>query len=196
MKPNLIVRNIPPVTEQPELEIDNPAIYYGENSTGYYIVNTEADELHYPEGNENVYINYDGFGGIPFSSYFRKLLFAWELGDINILLSDDILEESRLQIWRSVQERINRITPFLTLDRDPYLVMNDGRLFWIQDAYTTSSYFPYSQPYNNRFNYIRNSVKIVVDAYNGSVDYYVIDEEDPVLEVYQSIFPDLFKTDK
>ncbi|MDX1591477.1 MAG: UPF0182 family protein [Balneolaceae bacterium] len=192
-EPNLIVRNIPPVTEQPELEIDNPAIYYGENSTGYYIVNTEADELHYPEGNENVYINYDGFGGIPFSSYFRKLLFAWELGDINILLSDDILEESRLQIWRSVQERINRITPFLTLDRDPYLVMNDGRLFWIQDAYTTSSYFPYSQPYNNRFNYIRNSVKIVVDAYNGSVDYYVIDEEDPVLEVYQSIFPDLFK---
>ncbi|PWN05662.1 UPF0182 family protein [Rhodohalobacter mucosus] len=192
-EPNMIVRNIPPAADSPELEVENPAIYYGENSSGYYIVNTELDELHYPDGNENVYINYDGTGGIQFSSYFRKLLFAWELGDINILLTDDILPESRLQIWRSVQERVNRITPFLTLDRDPYLVMQDGRLFWIQDAYTTSSSFPYSQPYNNRFNYIRNSVKIVIDAYNGSVDYYMIDEEDPVLEVYRSIFPDLFK---
>jgi uncharacterized protein len=193
-EPRLVVRNIPPVTVSPELEVQNPAIYYGENSGSYYIVNTGVDELHYPDGNENVYINYDGIGGIPFSSYFRKLLFAWELGDINILLSEYILSESRLQIWRSVQERINRITPFLSLDQDPYLVMNNGRLFWIQDAYTTSSHFPYSQPYNNRFNYIRNSVKIVIDAYNGTVDYYVVDEEDPVLQVYQSIFPDLFKS--
>ena len=193
-EPRLIIRNIPPLSESSDLVINNPAIYYGENSTGYYIVNTGVPELHYPVGDENVYIHYDGEGGIPVKNLLRKLLFAWELGDINILLSDYINPESQLQIWRSVQQRISKITPFLQLDSDPYLVLNDGRLFWIQDAYTTSSYFPYSQRYRNRFNYIRNSVKIVVDAYHGSVDYYVVDEEDPVLQVYSSLFPELFKS--
>ncbi|NBC04354.1 MAG: UPF0182 family protein, partial [Bacteroidetes bacterium] len=192
-EPILVVRDLPPVYESQDLSVENPAIYYGENSSGYYIVNSGVEELHYPEGDENVYVNYDGSGGIPFSNIFRKLLFAWEMGDMNILLSDYIQDESRLQIWRSVQERINKITPFLQLDSDPYLVLNDGQLFWIQDAYTTSSYFPYSQKYQGRFNYIRNSVKIVVDAYNGDVNYYVIDQNDPVLDVYQEIFPDLFK---
>ena len=192
-EPLLPIRNIPPRWDSEDLRVDNPAIYYGENSSGYYIVNTGVDELHYPDGDENVYTNYSGQGGIQFTSFFRKLLFAWEMNDINILITDYIHEESRLQVWRSVQERINRITPFLTLDRDPYLVLNDGKLYWIQDAYTTSSHFPYSQRYRNSFNYIRNSVKIVVDAYEGSVDYYIIDEEDPVLEVYDTIFPDLFK---
>ncbi|MCC5941801.1 MAG: UPF0182 family protein [Balneolaceae bacterium] len=193
-EPRLIIRNLPPVYESPDLRVDNPAIYYGENSTGYYIVNTGVEELHYPDGDENVYIHYDGEGGIQIFSLFRKLLFAWELGDINILLSDYIHNESRLQIWRSVQQRINKITPFLQLDNDPYLVLHDGRLLWIQDAYTTSSHFPYSQQYRNRFNYIRNSVKIVVDAYEGSVDYFVVDEEDPVLQVYSNLFPGLFKS--
>lgn len=192
-EPRLVVRDLPPVFTSPDLRIDNPAIYYGENSTGYYIVNTGVPELHYPAGDENVYTHYSGQGGIPVSSFFRKLLFAYELGDINILLSDYIHEESRLQIWRSVQERITRIAPFLQLDRDPYLVSTNGRLYWIQDAYTTSSHFPYSQP-QNRLNYIRNSVKIVVDAYEGSVDFFVVDEEDPVLNVYQSVFPGLFKS--
>jgi uncharacterized protein len=141
-----------------------------------------------------VYYNYSGQGGIQIDSFFKKLLFAWELGDINILLTDAIHNESRLQIWRSVQERINRITPFLRLDRDPYLVLYEGRLVWIQDAYTTSSHFPYSQQYRNGINYIRNSVKIVMDAYDGTVDYYIVDEEDPILKVYDSIFPGLFKS--
>jgi uncharacterized protein len=193
-EPRMLIRNIPPISDFPELTVSNPAIYYGENSSGYYLVNTGVDELHYPLGTENVYYNYSGQGGIQIDSFFKKLLFAWELGDINILLTDAIHNESRLQIWRSVQERINRITPFLRLDRDPYLVLYEGRLVWIQDAYTTSSHFPYSQQYRNGINYIRNSVKIVMDAYDGTVDYYIVDEEDPILKVYDSIFPGLFKS--
>ena len=191
-EPLFSVKDIPPVYESSDLSISNPAIYYGENSDGYYIVNTGVQELHYPFGDDNVYTNYSGSGGININSLFKRLLFAYELRDINILLSDYIQEGSRLQIWRSVQERISKITPFLKLDRDPYLVTSGGKLYWIQDAYTTSSNFPYAQPYGN-INYIRNSVKVVVDAYEGSVNYYVVDEADPVLRVYQSIFPDLFQ---
>ena len=191
-EPELIIRDLPPVYDYDELSIENPAIYYGENSSGYYIVNSGVEELHYPAGDENVYTNYSGQGGIQFSSFFRKLLFAWELGDINFLLSDYILDESRLQIWRSIQERVRKITPFLQLDSDPYLVKLSGKIYWIQDAYTTSSYFPYSQNYQG-LNYIRNSVKVVIDAYEGSVDYYMVDDNDPILNVYSSIFPNLFK---
>lgn len=192
-EPRLTLRNIPPFSETLDLYVENPGIYYGENSDGYYIVNTDVEELHYPDGDENVYINYDGQGGIQFSNFFRKLLFAWELGDINIFLTDYIHENSRLQIWRSIQERIHRITPFLQLDEDPYLVLHDGNLVWIQDAYTTSSHFPYSQKYGDNLNYIRNSVKIVVDAYDGTVDYFIVDENDPVIQVYNDIFPGVFK---
>lgn len=191
-EPELVIRDLPPIYDYPELSVENPAIYYGEHSSGYYIVNSGVEELHYPAGDDNVYINYSGEGGIQFSSFFRKLLFAWELGDINFLLSDYILDDSRLQIWRSVQERVRKITPFLKLDSDPYLVKLSGELYWIQDAYTTSSFFPYSESYSG-LNYIRNSVKIVIDAYEGSVDYYKVDENDPILNVYESIFPDLFK---
>ncbi|MEX2601557.1 MAG: UPF0182 family protein, partial [Balneolaceae bacterium] len=191
-EPLLVVRDLPPVYNSQDLAVTNPAIYYGENSSGYYIVNTTVPELHYPAGDENVYTHYSGQGGIPISGLFRKLLFAWEFGDINILLSDYIQEESRMQLWRSVQERIQKVTPFLRLDQDPYLVMHDGQFYWIQDAYTTSSHFPYSQRYGN-INYIRNSVKVIVSAFDGSVDYYIIDEQDPVLHVYSTIFPDLFQ---
>lgn len=192
-EPVLAIRDLPPVSSSDDLRVDNPAIYFGESSEGYYIVNSKAEELDYPAGDENVYSSYAGSGGIAFSSWWRKLLFAWELGDINILLSDYIRPDSRLQIWRGVQDRIRRLTPFLRLDEDPYLVLDRGRLFWIQDAYTTSANFPYAQPFAS-FNYIRNSVKIVVDAYEGSVDYYVVDEEDPVLQVYSAIFPSVFKS--
>jgi len=191
-EPRLIIRDLPPVYNSPDLRVDNPAIYYGENSTGYYIVNTGVEELHYPAGDENVYTHYSGQGGIQFTSFFRKLLFAWELGDINILLTDYVDNESRLQIWRSVQERIRRIAPFLELDSDPYLVKNDGKLYWIQDAYTTSTHFPYSTP-KRGVNYMWNSVKIIVDAYEGSVDFYKIDDNDPILNVYDTIFPGLLK---
>lgn len=192
-EPVLTIRNLPPFSTSADLIVENPAIYYGENSSGYYIVNSDVEELDYPLGDENVYVNYDGTGGIPFNNFFRKLLFAWEFSEMNILLSDYIQDDSRLQTWRSVQDRINKITPFLELDSDPYLVLNEGQLYWIQDAYTTSSYFPYSEQYKGQYNYIRNSVKVVVDAYNGDVNYYMIDENDPVLNVYREIFPDLFK---
>ncbi len=191
-EPVLAIRDLPPRFESDDLAVENAAIYYGEASSGYNIVNTGTPELHYPAGDENVYIHYDGVGGIPFSNWFRQLLFAWELGDINILLSDYIQPDSRLQIWRSLQDRIRRITPFLELDRDPYLVLDRGGLYWIQDAYTIASNFPYAQPFENH-NYIRNSVKIVVDAYNGTVDYYIVDADDPVLKVYDAIFPNVFK---
>lgn len=191
-EPIMLARDLPPVTH-PDIDIQNAAIYYGMRSESYYIVNSTTEELHYPSGDGNVYNNYDGQGGIPFSTWFHRLLFAWELGDINILLSDYITSDSRLQIWRSVEERIKRITPFLQLDEDPYLVVLNGRLVWIQDAYTTSSNFPYSERQGS-INYIRNPVKVVVDAYEGSVDYYVVDDSDPVLGVYRELFPDLFQS--
>ncbi|MGM0506424.1 MAG: UPF0182 family protein [Bacteroidota bacterium] len=191
-QPQFLLQDIPPVATSPDLQVEQPAIYYGESNEGYYIVNSEVPELHYPSGDENAYIHYDGTGGIEIQNFFRKLLFAWELGDINILLSEYIQDDSRLQIYRSVQERIRRITPFLTLDSDPYLVMNEGRLYWIQDAYTTSRHFPYAQP-KRGVNYIRNSVKVVVDAYHGDVTYYKMGIDDPILDVYDSIFPNLFR---
>ncbi len=189
-EPLMYIRDLPPVSRS-GLEVENPAIYYGEQSGPYYIVNTDAEELHYPSGDGNVYHHYSGEGGIEISSWMRRFLFAWEKGDINILLSDDINPDSRIQMWRGVQERIERISPFLTLDDDPYLVKHNGRLVWIQDAYTTSSRFPYSRPHEGK-NYIRNPVKIVVDAYEGSVDYYVVDDDDPVIQLYMDIFPDMF----
>ena len=191
-EPILVVKDLPPDFGYEELTVDNPAIYYGEEGGGHYIVNTGIQELHYPSGDENVYNSYEGQGGLPFSSLFHRLLYAWELSDVNILFSDYIHSESRLQVWRGVQERIQQITPFLELDHDPYLVLGSGRLYWVQDAYTTSRNFPYSQPFRE-FNYIRNSVKITVDAYDGAIDYYVVDDQDPVLHVYRSIFPNLFK---
>ena len=190
-EPLFLARDLPPVTH-PDLLLQNPALYYGFRSEGYFIVNSGTEELHYPSGDANVYHHYSGKGGIPFQTWWHRLLFAWQLGEINILLSDYITPDSRLQLWRGVQERIERITPFLVLDEDPYLVVHDGRLLWIQDAYTVSSKFPYSEPFGG-FNYIRNPVKIVVDAYEGSVDYYVVDDQDPVIRVYQRLFPDLLR---
>lgn len=193
-EPLMYVRDIPPRNDHEELTVDNPAIYYGQTSPHYYIVNTESEELHYPRSGENVYKHYDGEGGIPISNSFRKFLLAWEMGDINILLSDEIHQESRFQKWRGVQDRIDRVAPFLELDEDPYLVLNDGQMYWIQDAYTTSSHFPYSRPTIGGDNYIRNSVKIIVDAYDGSVDFYKVEEDDPILQLYDNMFPDLFKS--
>ncbi len=189
-EPLMLARDLPPVTH-PDIPISNAAIYYGIQSIGYHIVNTNTEELHYPAGDGNIYHHYSGSGGIAFNSWFHRLLFAWELGDINILLSDYIHPGSRLQIWRGVQDRIERIAPFLQLDEDPYLVVHDGRLVWIQDAYTTSTRFPYAEAHGS-INYIRNPVKIVVDAYEGSVDFYLVDDSDPVIRLYQDIFPDMF----
>lgn len=191
--PRLVIKDLPPVTEL-GLEIKQAAIYYGEHDPEYKLVNTDVKELDYPQGDQNVYTNYDGKGGVSIDNFFEKLLFAWEFADINLLLTDYIRDGSKIQFWKSVSQRVRKIAPFLQFEDDPYLVLNDGKLQWIQDAYTTSPHYPYSERFEGRFNYIRNSVKIVVDAYDGTVDFYASDEDDPVLNVYRDIFPDMFKT--
>jgi hypothetical protein len=193
--PVYAIENIPPASDY-GLHVDQPAIYYGEATTGYRIVATQVKEFDYPKGDDNVYGRYKGKGGIALDAYWKKLLFAWTQSDINILLTSYLLPESRIQIFRGVRERVAAIAPFLALDRDPYLVLADGKLYWIQDAYTLSDRYPYSQPtgvFRGNLNYIRNAVKVVVDAYDGSVKFYVMDSRDPILEAYRRAFPGMFK---
>ena len=194
--PQYVLENIPPESAF-GLTIKQPSIYYGESMPGYRIVATGAKEFDYPKGNQNVYTSYGGTGGIPLDSLWKQLLFAWTQTDVNILFTSYLRPESRIQIWRRVQERVQQIAPFLALDQDPYAVVSEGKLYWIQDAYTTSDHFPYSSPhaaaFGARLNYIRNSVKIVVDMYDGTVRFYVMDPNDPVLAVYRRAFPGVFK---
>jgi len=191
--PVLYLRDIPPVaTGGPEIR--EPRIYYGEETDDYVIVKSSTPEFDYPKGKDNIYAAYDGIGGIRVGGIARRILFAWYFNDVSLLLSTYITGDTRIMIRRNIQDRVRTIAPFLHLDHDPYLVISDGRLFWIQDGYTTSSYFPYAQPAQGLdLNYIRNSVKIVVDAYNGTVDFYLIDSLDPIAMTYQRIFPGLFK---
>ena len=191
--PIFTIKDLPPVTDL-GLKVDQAGIYYGDHDPSYKIVNTDIQELDYPRGDQNVYTNYDGNGGVSVSGFFEKLLFAWEFGDINILLTDYIREGSKIQFWRSIRERVRKTAPFLQFQDEPYMILDDGDLKWIQDAYTTSPHYPYSERYNGQLNYIRNSVKVVVDAYDGTVDFYAIEEDDPILNVYRDIFPDMFKT--
>ncbi len=191
--PVFYIKDIPPSSDI-NIKVTQPAIYYGENNEEYKLVNTEIKELNYPKGDKNVYIHYDGTGGVPINSFFRRLLFSWSFGDANLMLTDYIREGSKIQFWTNVKTRIENIAPFLQLSDDPYIVVNDdGKLYWMQDAYTIASQFPYASPYRYNYNYIRNSVKVVIDAYNGTVNFYVANEKDPVLKVYRSIFPEMFK---
>ena len=194
--PQYLIKDIPPVSQYGGLNTTQPAIYYGEVSPGYKIVSTGIKEFDYPKGNENVYTSYQGSGGIPLDGIWKRLLFAWTQKDANILFTSYLTPQSKIQIWRSVQERVSQIAPFLLLDQDPYAVVSDGKLYWIQDAYTVSDRYPYSQPQAGGMaqgsNYIRNSVKIVVDMYNGGV-VYIMDPKDPVLNVYRRAFPGVFK---
>jgi uncharacterized membrane protein (UPF0182 family) len=213
--PELFVQDIPPVSAV-GVKIENPAIYYGEtapeqqnptpetpegfsrvtDTQDYVIVKTKNPEFDYPAGDQNKDTTYNGTGGVWMGSLFRRLLFAWGFRDMNILLTGSTTAESRIMFRRDIQERIRHIAPFLELDRDPYIVLSSGRLFWMQDAYTLSNRYPYSQPiaYKQKpINYIRNSVKIVVDAYSGNVDFYIIDQADPLIQTYRKIFPGLFK---
>jgi uncharacterized membrane protein (UPF0182 family) len=195
--PQYLIKDIPPVSQYGGLNTTQPAIYYGEVSPGYKIVSTGIKEFDYPKGNENVYTSYQGSGGIPLDGIWKRLLFAWTQSDVNILFTSYLTPQSKIQIWRSVQERVSQIAPFLLLDKDPYAVVSDGKLYWIQDAYTVSDRYPYSQPQASGTaqgsNYIRNSVKIVVDMYNGGVSFYIMDPKDPVLNVYRKAFPGVFK---
>jgi uncharacterized membrane protein (UPF0182 family) len=191
--PEFFIRDIPPVSTG-VLKITRPEIYYGEISNAYVLVRTQQPELDYPQGDQNVYTSYEGKGGVRIGSLWRKLLFAARFGEIKMLLSRDLTAESRILYYRQVAERVQRIASFLRLDRDPYPVISaEGRIVWLLDAYTTSSHYPYSQPTRGIGNYIRNPVKITVDAYDGTVTFYVVDPNEPIIKVYQRAFPDLFR---
>ncbi len=174
--------------------IREPRLYFGGGDQGYVIVKGSVPEFDYPKGKDNVYTTYSGRDGVAVGSVARRSLFAWQFDDPNILLTGYITDQSRILFHRNIQDRVRTIAPFLSLDHDPYIVASEGRLFWIQDAYTTSSWFPYAQPgISDGSNYIRNAVKVVIDAYSGTVDLYVSDPADPILQTYQRIFPGLFK---
>jgi uncharacterized protein len=190
-RPVLFIRDLPPVSTI-DLQITQPSIYFGELSNEYVIARTAAHEFHYPKGDDNVYSDYDGIGGVPLSSFLKKLLFAIHFRSYQILLSDDITPESRLMFDRQIRARVEKIAPFLVYDNDPYPVIDDGRIFWMQDAYTTSSRYPYSTSAGSA-NYIRNAVKIVIDAYQGTVAFYLAEPNDPIAQTYGRIFPTLFR---
>jgi uncharacterized membrane protein (UPF0182 family) len=191
--PFFYLRDIPPVADGGP-KIDEPRIYFGEESDDYVIVKASIPEFDYPKGKDNVYATYDGSGGVSIGALGWRTLFAYYFNDANLVLSSYITADSRIMIRRNITERVRTIAPFLRLDHDPYLVISNGRMFWMQDAYTTSSYFPSAQPVPELdLNYIRNSVKITVDAYNGTVDFYLIDSRDPIAATYRRIFPSLFK---
>ncbi len=189
--PFFFVKDIPPVTST-NLKITRPGIYYGEVGGDFVMARTTAKELDYPKGSENVYTTYTGKGGIPIASFARRAAFSWRFGTLKLLLSDYLTPDSRLMFRRSLSERVHAIAPFLGLDRDPYMVIKeDGGLVWVWDAYTLSSRFPYSQPRANGTNYIRNSVKIAIDAYDGTVTFYQIDPNDAVANAWGKVFPGL-----
>lgn len=192
-QPDVLVKNIPPESSVEEIKIDRPEIYFGELSNDYVLVNTNEDEFDYPSGSSNAYTRYEGDAGIEMN-FLNRLMFAIREQSMKILVSSNISGDSKIIINRNVMDRVNKIMPYLSYEDDPYAVVADGKIYWMLDAYTTSSYYPYSEPYDkNGTNYIRNSVKVVVDAYNGDVNFYVVDKEDPIAQTFQKIYPKLFK---
>lgn len=192
--PVFLIKDVPPKVEPSSgLKIVRPEIYFGELTTDYAVVNTKEEEFDYPVGDQPKYTRYQGRGGVQLSSALRRLAFALRTGSYKLMLSQSVTSESRVMFRRQITDRVRTVAPFLRYDQDPYIVLgSDGRLYWILDAYTVSSYYPYSEPYRGGFNYIRNSVKAVVDAYEGKVRFYVADPSDPLLLTYQKIFPGLF----
>jgi uncharacterized protein len=191
-QPVLYIKDIPPASSVPSLKIDRPEIYFGEMSNDRIYVKTTAEEFDFPSGEENVYKAYDGEGGVQIGSKWRQLLFALRFGDLKLLLSNPLTAESRVLFDRNIRERLARVAPYLRFDDDPYLVIHEGRLFWIADAYTVSDRYPYSQTVGG-VNYIRNSVKAVVDAYHGHTQLYIADESDPIIQTYARIYPGALK---
>ena len=188
-EPEFFLQDLPP---KGDLSLTRPEVYYGEKSRDFVIVNTKESEFDYPLGDEPVYTSYQGKGGVPLNSFIDKLAYAWQFADINILISGQITSDSRLQYRRDIQDRVSTVAPFLRLDADAYVVVADGALWWIQDAYTTTRLYPYSRPLDGQFNYVRNSVKVVMNAFDGTLQFYVLDPEDPLIQTYQRIFPELF----
>ena len=191
--PQLYLQDIPPVASGGPA-VTEPRIYFGEAPDNYVVVKGSTPEFDYPKGDKNVYTDYHGADGVPLGGLGSRALFAYYFGDINILLSSYITADSRIAFRRNIQQRINQIAPFLRLDADPYIVVSGGKLFWMQDAYTVSSSFPYSKSMDSgSTNYIRNAVKIVIDAYNGTVAFYISDPSDPIVRTWARIFPGLFQ---
>lgn len=188
--PDFLIRDLP-IKNTSGIKIDNPRIYYGEQTDDYAVVNTKIGELDYPEGSTNKMSNYDGTAGISMSLP-NKILYSLYYKNFNFLLSRDITKDSKILINRNIKDRVSKVAPFLIYDNDPYIVINNGKLYWIIDAYTVSDRYPFSEPYNG-INYIRNSVKVIVDAYNGEMNFYIVDKDDPIAQLYSKIFPKLFK---
>lgn len=194
-QPDIIVKNIPPESEAKDIDITRPEIYFGELTNDYVIVNTDEQEFDYPNGNENSYSTYKGKAGIKLN-LLNRILFSVREGSMKLLVSSNVNSDSRIIINRNIKDRVEKLMPYLSYEKDPYMTVVNGKLYWIVDAYTTSSYYPYSEPYSGEVgstNYIRNSVKVVVDAYNGDTTFYVVDQDDPVARTYQKIYPTLFK---
>ena len=193
-QPDMLIQSIPPVSRIPEVQITRPEIYYGELNTDYVIVNTKEDEFDYPSGDSNVYNTYAGSGGIRLN-LANRLLFSIREKTFKMLVSTNVTKDSRILIYRNIMTRVRKIAPFLTYDDDPYVVTVNGGIYWIVDAYTQSTLYPYSEPYDKRYetNYVRNSVKIIIDAYNGDVSFYIVDHDDPIAQTLSKIYPKLFK---
>jgi uncharacterized membrane protein (UPF0182 family) len=195
--PEFFVKDIPPVSTGGFPAITRPQIYYGEIANEYVLVRTRSQELDYPSGDQNVYTDYTGRGGIVINSWLRKLAFAIRFAELKILLSDDLTHDSRIMMHRTVAQRVRQIAPFFRFDRDPYMIVTGGgRLVWMLDGYTVTDRYPYSDPTRTADwagNYIRNSIKVVVDAYDGDVTFYVADPSDPIVRVYGQSFPGLLQ---
>lgn len=194
-QPDVLVGNIPPESAVDEIEITRPEIYFGELANEYVIVGTKEQEFDYPNGDTNSYTMYEGNAGIKMN-LFNRLVFAIREGSVKLLVSSNITGNSKIIINRNVVDRVRTIMPYLSYENDPYMVTVDGKLYWIIDAYTVSNLYPYSEPYSEEtnINYIRNSVKVVIDAYNGDTNYYVVDSNDPIAQTYAKIYPTLFKS--
>ncbi len=193
--PQLSIKDIPPESNVDGVEIEQPRIYYGENTHEYAIVNTDTRELDYPDRGENVYTHYAADGGVQMESLTRRVIYAVMHRAPQIFFSGSIHEESRIQYDRQIEDRAQKIAPFLEFDEDPYIVVADGDMYWIYDAYTTSDNYPYSKPapfQDGEINYIRNSVKVAINAYTGDATFYVAEDDDPIVDTYRGIFPDLF----
>ena len=207
-QPDFYVKGVPATTTVSELEVEQPRIYFGESaeSVEYVVVNSLQEEVDYPlstEGQSVAYTNYSGEGGVGIGSFFRRLGFALRYSELNLLISNQLSDDSKLIMERNIVSRVKKAAPFLYTDNDPYLALIDGNLFWIIDMYTVSDKYPYAQPADTRrinensglplnFNYLRNSVKAVVNAYDGTMNFYVVDDNDPIISSYQDIFPNLF----
>ncbi|HED08474.1 MAG TPA: UPF0182 family protein [Ignavibacteria bacterium] len=215
--PHLLIKDIPIKSEDSSLIIKQPRIYYGELTKTPVVVNSKEKEFDYPNGKDNVYTRYTGNGGVRFKGLWRKFLFSYKFDGTKLLFSGYPTDSSRIMYNRQIEERVRLLAPFLKFDKDPYIVLDNGKLYWIIDAYTSSSYFPYSEPFSsvekiefkegnvqrelinivdkdfNGVNYLRNSVKVTINAFDGSVNFYVMDENDPIIKVWERIYPNLFK---